>query len=322
MIFALTTHWNAWRHSDGEALLTEILELGLNHVELGYDLRLDLVPGVRKLVEEGTVKVDSVHNFCPVPVGAPKGHPELFTLADPDLRIREGAVKHTTETIRFAESVGARVVVCHAGNVKMPRLSRDLLALQETGRRFDAIYDKTLFKLQIKREKKSKKQFQYMMQGIESLLPVLEETGIVLALENLPTWEAFPTEIEMQELLAQYGGRNLRYWHDIGHGQIRENLGLINAERWLDRLQDHLAGMHIHDVAPPGHDHLMPPTGQVDFSRFRRFAELDVLRVLEPSPQAPTQDVILALQTLKETWECDYNDPVKSEDSLNEEVSE
>ena len=87
MSFALTTRWNAGRHTDGEALIEEILGMGFRHVELGYDLRRDLVPGVMKMVEKGAVKVDSVHNYCPVPMGAPYGHPELFTLADRDATV-------------------------------------------------------------------------------------------------------------------------------------------------------------------------------------------------------------------------------------------
>ena len=83
-------------------MVEEILSLGFDHLELGYDLRMDLVPGLQKMVQERAVKVDSVHNFCPVPIGAPRGHPELYTLASTDRKIREGAIHHTSKTIRFA----------------------------------------------------------------------------------------------------------------------------------------------------------------------------------------------------------------------------
>ena len=43
---------------------------------------------LRAMVEQKAVRVVSVHNFCPVPIGAPRGHPELFTFADPDDRVR------------------------------------------------------------------------------------------------------------------------------------------------------------------------------------------------------------------------------------------
>ena len=57
MNFALTTRWYAGRHSDGEAMLNEILELGFTHVELGYDTRLELIPGIQTMVEQKAVRV-------------------------------------------------------------------------------------------------------------------------------------------------------------------------------------------------------------------------------------------------------------------------
>jgi cytochrome c len=47
--------------------------------------------------------------------------------------------------------------------------------------------------------------------------------------------------------------------------------GFINQERWLERLQPHLIGMHLHDVEPPAKDHLMPPRGRINFARLKRF---------------------------------------------------
>ena len=88
---SLSTRWNAGRHQSGQALIEEILELGLGIVELGYDLRAELIPGVKAMVASGAVRVDSVHNFCPVPIGAPRPHPELYTPASPDRREREFA---------------------------------------------------------------------------------------------------------------------------------------------------------------------------------------------------------------------------------------
>ena len=303
MIFALTTRWNASRHTDGEAMLTEILDMGFTHVELGYDLRLDLVPGVKKLITQGTVKVDSLHNFCPVPVGAPRGHPELFTMADLNPRIRESAINHTLKTVRFAAEVGARVVVVHAGNVEMNRMSAELGTMFERGEQFSPAYEKAKLKLQVTREKKVRKHMEALQQSLERLLPAAAETGVRVALEVLPTWEALPTEFEMESLAKQFEAQHLMYWHDIGHSQIRQNLGFISQERWLEKLQPWTAGLHIHDVAPPTLDHLMPPQGQVDFARLARFAQGNVLRVIEPSPQTPRENIIEGLRVLRQAWQ-------------------
>ena len=302
MQFALSTHWNAHRHIHGEALIDEILALGIGAVELGYDTRIDLVPGIRKRIAEGAIKANSVHVFCPVPVGAPRGHPELYTMAATDPRTRQGAIQHTTNTLRFAAEVGAKCAVCHAGNVEMDHLSRVLWDLSASGRQFTSSFEKTKMKLQIERDKRAPKQIQLLEDSITRILPVLEETGVSLCFENLPTWEAIPSEVEFEQLLRRFNHPRLRYWHDIGHGQIRQNMGFINLERWLERLSPWLAGMHVHDVVPPAMDHVMPPRGQVDFGRLKKFAEMDIFRVIEPHSQTPAADIAAALVHLREAW--------------------
>lgn len=302
MEFALSTHWNAARHVSGESLVEEILSLGFRRLELGYDLRLELVPGVQAMVRSGAVQVDSLHNFCPVPMGAARGHPEIWTLAARDDNERESAIHHTSQTIRFAAEIGARVVVTHAGNVEMPMISTQLFDLCIAQQQFSPAYERLRMKLQEQRDRKAPRQFDLLLRSLDRLMPVLEETGITLGIENLPTWEAFPTEIEFEEIKRRFPSPRIRYWHDLGHGQIRQNIGFINHERWLERLQPHLAGMHVHDVFPPATDHVMPPRGQIDFSRFQRFAVSDMLRVIEPSSRTPAAEIAEALAFLKQVW--------------------
>jgi len=299
---SISTRWNAGRHRDGEAMIEEILALGLGIVELGYDLRTELIPGVRKMVESRAVRVDSVHNFCPVPVGAPRPHPELYTPAPPDRREREFAVLHISKTLRFAAEVGAKVVVCHSGNVDMPKYSFDLVRMAAHGEQFGEPYEHLKLKAQIARDKKAPRQIDYLAESLDKLLPVIQETGVLLALENLPTWEAIPSELESEQLMKRFFSGGIRLWWDIGHAQIRENLGFINASRWLRRLAPHIAGMHIHDVAPPGRDHLMPPRGNVDFPALADVGRMDMVRVLEPAPDTETDHLVRAIEYLRETW--------------------
>lgn len=314
MDIALTTRWNAGRHATGEAMIEEILELGFTCVELGYDTRPDLVPGIRKMVDCGAVRVNSVHNFCPVPMVAQRGHPEIFTLGHRDKRIRELAVTHTAATIRFAAEIGARVVVTHCGNVDMTRYTEQLVQLCDQGQQFTPLYEKLKTKLQVKREKKGRKQIGYWQEGLAQLLPLLEEHRIQLGMENLPTWEAIPTETELEATLNHFNSPWLRYWHDMGHGQIRENLGLINVVRWLERLAPHLAGMHVHDVLPPAYDHVMPPRGKIDFSRYKAIANRDIVRVIEPTPRTSPEDIRDALTHLQSVWSAEETPPPTAEE--------
>lgn len=314
MDIALTTRWNAGRHITGEAMIEEILELGFNHVELGYDLRLNLAAGVEKMVAEKAITVNSVHNFCPVPMGSPRGHPEIYVLGSLDERVRKGAAYHTAKTIEFAASVGAKVMVVHAGYVKTRKSTNNMIDLIMKDKQCTPAYEKLKMKFENQRDKKAPKVLSYLYEGIERLLPVCEEHKVVMAFENLPTWEALPTESEMLQLVQHFNSPWLKYWHDLGHGQIRENLGFIDAEHWLDQLQEHLAGMHLHDVAPPIYDHTMPPRGHMDFQRFKRFAQMDIVRVIEPTPRTPAEEIVEAHRFLKEAW-ADDEEEISSEPS-------
>ena len=276
--------------------------MGFSSVELGYDLRMDLVPGVLEMVNQRAVRVVSLHNFCPVPVGAPRGHPELFTLGSLDRRERESAVEHTRRTIEFAAEVGAKYVVMHAGNVDMDMISRKLFDLIDAGQQYTDTYEKLKMKAQVQRDKKVGRQLEHLRAGLDALMPVVASTGVHLAIENLPTWEAIPTEMELEQLLKQYAPAGLRYWHDMGHAQIRQNLGFINMERWMERLSPWMAGMHVHDVAPPATDHVMPPHGQIDFTRFQKFGTSAIVRVIEPTTRTPREEIVEAVKFLEECW--------------------
>lgn len=303
MHFGISTRWNAYRHKSGAALIEEILGLGLNHVELGYDLTLDLVPGVQQMVADKAITVDSVHAFCPVPIGAPHGHPELFTLTSLDKHEREMAVSHLSRTIGFAASLEARAVVLHAGNVDMKNVTRELIGLCSEGLNFSPRYEKLKTKLLLRRDKKAPKHLGYLYEGIESLMPLLKETGVTLALENLPSWESVPTELEMEDLLKHFDSPRVRYWHDMGHAQLRQNLGFISHVRWLEKLVPYLAGMHVHDIAKPMIDHIMPPKGDMDFPSFKPFVKPDVLLILEPRPGLPAKDLEEGMKIIRSAWE-------------------
>jgi sugar phosphate isomerase/epimerase len=302
MEFSISTRWNAYRHEAGETMVDEILDLGIASIELGYDLRPDLVPGVKARLESGSITCSSVHNYCPVPVGAPQGHPELFSLCSLDERERESAVRHTENTIDFAADVGARAVVVHAGNVHMRHRSQKLIAMCEDNLQHTPRYEKLKLKLLMERDKKGTKHLSQLQRSLEALLPRLESTGIPICLENLPSWEAVPTETEMQRLLEEFDSPSIRYWHDMGHGQVRHNLGLISHRIWADKLAPYTIGMHIHDVRPPAFDHLMPPRGTISFSDFRNIANHATLRVLEPCPGTPTEYVAQGLEHLQSVW--------------------
>jgi sugar phosphate isomerase/epimerase len=184
----------------------------------------------------------------------------------------------------------------------MSPLSPKLVELIALGKQYSEEFEKMRMKLIIAREKAVVRQLEHLYAALEKLMPLLESTRRILALEILPSWEAIPTEVEMEKLITHFNSPWLRCWHDMGHGQIRENLGLTSHLRWVKRLRPLLAGMHIHDVSPPASDHLMPPLGTIDFTLFRDVVQGDIVRVLEPSPAATAAEIVTGRRIIQEAW--------------------
>lgn len=302
MRLSVSTNWNSRGHDDGAAIVDDVLATGLDTVELGYSLTHRQAEDIACLQAAGRIHVGSVHAYCPVPMGATSGGPELFTICHRSPRERRRAIEAVMATARFAAEMGAKVVVLHGGRVPIARHVRKLTALAVAGRRLEPRYTRQLERLFAARDRRAPKVFALLRESLRELLPAFEALGLTLALENLPTWDATPNEPEMHQLCEEFPSTALGYWHDIGHGQVRENLGLIHHASVARRLASRLAGMHVHDATGFTDEHLMPPRGKVQFGNFRELAELAIPAVLEPAPGTPIDEVREAVDFLRHVW--------------------
>src|SRR3954471_15201946 len=114
---ALSTSWCSGRHKDGFAMLREMAALGFEYAELSHGIRITLVPGILRAVEEGVVKISSTHNFCPLPTGVVQAAPNLFEPSSREHREHDQWLRHTKRSLDFAAQVKARALVCHLGSV-------------------------------------------------------------------------------------------------------------------------------------------------------------------------------------------------------------
>src|SRR3954447_916310 len=134
-MYSLSTCWNSHRHNDGRAMLREIRELGFEYAELSHGTRISLVPGIVEAVEAGEIKISSLHNFCPLPMGVNHSAPNLYQFSAERPREREMAHRYTIKTIEFAARVKAPVVVLHVGSIEMKDYTGRLLEMLARGDR-------------------------------------------------------------------------------------------------------------------------------------------------------------------------------------------
>src|SRR5688572_27881536 len=98
-MLSCSTCWNSGRHTDGEAMLVELREMGFERVELGHGIRISLMEGVLRALEKKIVTISSLHNFCPLPVEITRASPDCYQFSSPDQRERDPAVRQTFNTI-------------------------------------------------------------------------------------------------------------------------------------------------------------------------------------------------------------------------------
>jgi len=283
-------------------MLQEIREMGFEYAELSHGIRISLVPGIVEAVAAGDIRISSVHNFCPLPMGVTKAAPNLYQCSSRYRREVESCWKHTLKTLEMAERVKAPAVVLHLGSLEMRSYTDKLLSLVERGEQNGVKYQRLCMEADEKRGARKEAFFERSMQFLERLIPEAEQRGLTLGIENREALEEIPFESDFHFLFNQLDHPSVRYWHDFGHAQIKENLGFISHAMHLESLQDHLAGMHIHDVLFPGRDHSPPGTGTVDFATLKSYAKPDSIKVFELSPRLSDDEVRTGVEHVRSLW--------------------
>jgi len=288
---ALSTAWNSYRHQDGYDMLQEIRQLGFQAVELGHGIRYSLWPGILKAWETDLIKIQSLHNFCPVPTGVVRPNPNAYEFSDPRPEVRRLAVRSSEETIRQAAKLGARGVVFHLGSAG-PEISDKLEDLYEKGRYLNRAYTDA----KVEAVRKRKENFEYIWprvkECLDPLVALAGELKVRLGFEIREVFEEFPHEEEFPGVLNTFPPEVVGYWHDFGHAARKEFLGWHDHAETLRLRAPRLIGLHIHDCRRPSDDHLPLSHGEIDFAALLPIVPRDAIATLELSPHTPEEQVI------------------------------
>jgi len=301
-MYSLSTCWNSHRHTDVRAMLQEIRDLGFEYAELSHGIRLSLLPGILEAVDAGVIKISSLHNFCPLPIGINQAAPNIFKFTAEDSRERENAVRHTLKTFDTAVRVGAPLVVLHMGAVEMKEYTDKLLDLVKDGKKDTQKYQKLVEEMEDRRAKLSEKPMQYAYEILRKLIAEAETRGLKLGIENREAVEEILFDNDYPFFLHEFQSPSIVYWHDTGHAQIKENLGFIDHADHLKAVQRRLHGFHIHDVEFPGRDHRAPGTGTVNFKGLKPFVKPEQPKIFEFSPSLDVEEVKAGVAHIKSLW--------------------
>jgi sugar phosphate isomerase/epimerase len=273
-------------------MLKEIRQLGFPVVELSHAIRFSLWPGIVRAWEEDLIRIQTLHNFCPVPTSVFRPNPNAYEFSDPRPSIRAAAVKATEDTIRHAAKFGARAVICHLGSAGPKGITDQLEKISAKGGYLNRHY----CDLKIKAVRKRKETFTVIWPRIKACLdPLVDlagELNIRLGFEIRQEFEEFPHEEEFPLVLNSYPPEVVGYWHDFGHSQSKEFLGWHDHAETLGLRKPRLFGAHIHDCRRPHEDHLPLGHGEIAFTALLPLMPENAIGVLELAPGTPEEQVI------------------------------
>lgn len=299
---AFSTCWNNSRHTDGEAMVDEILELGFSELELSHGMTITKLPGIQKAFDGGRFTCLGVHNYFPSPVEVMIDAPDAYEFTSHRAFDRQRAMEMTRRTLEIAAGFSARYVVLHMGSAPMnpKKGTKRLTAMVTDGLRDTAKFAAARIAFIKKREKLGPLYYQRAIEALETLAGQAKELGLLLAIESRSRFEDMPTEREMLALQDHFKDHpHVGYWHDFGHVQLKHNLGLLDHTEWLGQIQPHLIGGHVHDAQWPARDHRVPFTGELDYKELLQFFPSGCPLTWELSPTRKAGEIREALAVWK-----------------------
>jgi sugar phosphate isomerase/epimerase len=273
-------------------MLREIQALGFNLIELGHGIRISLMSGIQKMFDAGEVRFSSVHNFCPVPMEMTSASPDCYQFSAAGKSERNRAVKQTLQTLDLAERLNAPFVVLHCGSVAMNPITDELIALARNGDLLSRKYVRKKIEAVRKREREAP---EHLTRVKECLKPIVEraaEKNVRLGIEGRRGYEEIPSEREVPQILDEIAAPHVGYWHDMGHIQIKENLGFLDHAEWLSAIAPRTIGCHMQDVKWPGEDHQAPFLGQMKLERLTRMLPQNCQIVWELNPRLSAEEIL------------------------------
>lgn len=283
---------------DMEAFARAAARLGFPHVEINY-----VVPpeGVEQILASREVAVSSLHSPAPRVRMADGRWSDALNLASLDQEERSLAVRLAQRTIDYAARAGARYVVVHLGGIGGGSFQEEqrLRGLYERGVRRGEEVEGLRRQALLRRRQGAERHLPEARRSLAEIAGYAARRGVAVGLENRYHYHEIPSLEEMRELLMDYPPHVVGYWHDVGHAEVLDRLGLTDKRRWLEELGHRCLGCHLHDVDGLA-DHRAPGQGHVDWEYLARALPPLVPRVLEINQRIPEDQVASSLAFLRQ----------------------
>lgn len=283
-MLALSTAW--FPREDGrppEEIFARLTQQGFAAFELNYVVHPIVISALRRLSDELGFVITSLHNICSE-LREPLEPDDAYgdNIASLDEEARQQSASHLRTTAEAARALGAGAVVVHAGYVPSAKEDMDYRDMRRAFARGEVDKETISGYMRQKVAERHALGRPHVAQLIKSLREVCPDfPEIRFGLECRYHYYSLPDIDEMEEVLGALAMDNVGYWHDCGHAQVQENMGIVPHREWLNRYGERLIGVHLHGMRDAVHDHFAPAPGNMPLEMVRAFLRPDTIRVLE-----------------------------------------
>jgi len=291
----LSTSWFSNSMPSAEEILERCRSAGFSYLELNYNVDGATYDRIRSIMGEWGISILSLHAVCPIP----RENCE-FLISSEDENERKTAVGQIQSTIQRAEEAGAEAVVVHAGRVQIEEGLIHLKPLFDSGNLKTAKGAEIVNELRVTRLNNRGTTFTSLFKSLEEINREAEKRNVWIGLENRYNMSEYPNFEEFGVIFNRFGGSKLRYWHDMGHAQVQENLGIYKHKLMLDTYSEYMIGTHLHDVQNGYQDHFQPGCGNVNFEMVKPYIPEDAIRIVELAPRVTLEEGLTGIGFLRE----------------------
>ena len=299
---AISTMWNFRKAHSGEELIDQLTALGFERVELNYQVRTEWLSGIRRRINEGAIKVSSVHNVFPKTLDK-QFDTDSIMLGYENEALRQQAVELAKGSIEWACVLGAGAVVFHPTEVLMDPeaydvpLKKMIAAHQQDTQEYRELHAKMMAARQ------SQPYIDRMMKSIDELAAYVTKYNlpVKLGMENRAMCHQCPIYAEFDMIADRFHGGPVGIWLDTGHAIMMEEMGLQQLPL-SQKVADMIVGMHIHD-AVDALDHYAPCMLPGDvLAPYREYIVHSPIKVLELSGRLSAEEIITGTDRFVERY--------------------
>jgi len=268
-----------------DEIISEIESAGFSKIELNFTISPDLLKDLTRIIFTKDIQITSVHNYCPIPKEMKNSiSPDYFSISSLCEDERRKAVEYTKRTIDTASRLSARAVVLHCGRVETEyEYTKELIKLFNEGRIYSDEYKELIFRMTEERKHKSRPHLEAAIKSIKELTKYTKDNEVIIGIETRYYYREIPQFEEFEKIFDAILDSNLLYWHDVGHAQCAEDLGITHHIAFLKKYSYRMAGIHLHDTDGTC-DHKLPGEGNINFKILKPYLNHKTIKVLEPHP--------------------------------------